>query len=81
LKPTFNPADLFGVQMAVMTRLIVHLDERSVADGQALLIELLQLGRGLPAGQSAALEQFCHLLQAQLEASQARRPRPTGDTH
>jgi hypothetical protein len=81
MTPKFTPADVQGVQMAVMTRLIVHLDERGVADGQAFLIELLQLGRSLPGGQGAALDVLCRNLQAQLESSRARRGPPIAGSH
>lgn len=73
--------DFFAVQMATLTRLVVHLDERGVADGQAFLVELLQLGQGLPAGQRNVQETLCRTLQAQLESSRARRPAPTSGTH
>lgn len=78
-KPTH--ADFLAVQMAVMTQLIVHLDERGRADGQAFLIELLQIGRALPAGQGAVLDELCRNLQSRLEASRERRQPPTGDKH
>ncbi|MBX3634735.1 MAG: hypothetical protein KF683_05010 [Rubrivivax sp.] len=76
-----KPSDFLGVQMACMTRLIVHLDERGVADGQAFLAELLQLGAGLPAGQRAVQAMLCDQLQRQLQSSRARRALPTGERH
>lgn len=77
----FTPADMLGMEMGVLTRLIVHLDERGVADGQAFLVELLQLGRGLPAGQGAAQDLFCRQMQTQLETSRVRRAPPTAGKH
>lgn len=78
---TPGPADLLAVQLATLTRLIVHLDERGVADGQGLLAELLQLGKALPEGQAAALAMLGGQLGAQLHASRERRGAPTGGTH
>lgn len=76
-----GPGDFLAVQMAAMTRLIVHLDERNCIDAQAFLSELLQLGRALPAGQAAAQDLLCRTLQAQLESSRARRQPSKPDTH
>ena len=78
-KPT--PSDFLSVQMSVMTRLIVHLDERGGADGQAFLSELLQLGRALPEGQAVVHGLFCQSLQTQIESSRGLRGAPTGERH
>lgn len=73
--------DYFAVQMATLTRLVVHLDERGVADGQAFLAELVQVGQGLPPGQRTAQEMLCTTLQRQLESSRSRRRQPTSGSH
>lgn len=76
-----NPAALFGVQMATLTRLIVHLDECGAMNAEAFLAELVQYAPLLPAPARAAQTQLNDNLGKQLVASRARSGRPTGGTH
>lgn len=76
-----KPADFLAVNMATLTRLIVHLDERGVADGQGFLAELLQVGKELPPGQAQVHQVLCGQLGGLLYASRERRHAPKGDTH
>lgn len=73
--------DALAVQLQVLTRLIVHLDERSLVDARAFGIELLLIARELPAGQANAVEAFCSQLETQTATSRARRPPPTSERH
>lgn len=76
-----GPADVFAVQMAALTRLVVHLDERGVFDAQGYLAELLSIAPQMPPGQREAQKALCASLGAQLAASRQRRGAPTGGTH
>ena len=80
-KPSPALADLFAVQMAVMTRLIVHLEERGLYDAQTVLAELSSLVTKLPAGQGQHLADFCASLHGQIESSRRQRGQTTEPRH
>lgn len=77
--PPFTPGDVQGVQMAVLSKLIVCLDESGALNAEALLAELAQYAAQMPPGMQAAQRWMLDSTHKMLETSrQRRRPQTPG---
>ena len=74
-------SDQFGVQLNMLMRLIVHLDERGAINAQAYLADLAQTAHELDPGPQVAQRLVVDATLVQLQASRRQRLVPGAGTH